>query len=115
MTNEQVMAMVERFHKPAKNVKIKAAYVILGVGIIGIAYFAIKSSVTKSKEIRQLKDARSKNHESIKNLTSRSAMLEHDLQQNESIIESLNSDKKELTAKLNEANNKGVLNNTQKI
>jgi hypothetical protein len=25
------------------------------------------------------------------------------------------SDKKELTAKLNEANNKGVLNNTQKI
>jgi hypothetical protein len=42
-------------------------------------------------------------------------MLEHDLQQNESIIESLNSDKKELTAKLNEANNKGVLNNTQKI
>jgi len=42
-------------------------------------------------------------------------MLEHDLQQNESIIESLNSDKKELKAKLNEANNKGVLNNTQKI
>jgi hypothetical protein len=115
MTNEQVMAMVERFHKPAQNVKIKATYVILGVGIIGIAYFAIKSSVTKSKEIRQLKDATSKNHESIKNLTSRSAMLEHDLQQNESIIESLNSDKKELTAKLNEANNKGVLNNTQKI
>jgi len=115
MTNEQVMVWIERFHKPAQNIKIKAAYVIIGVGIIGIAYFAIKSSVTKSKEIRQLKDATSKNHESIKNLTSRSAMLEHDLQQNESIIESLNSDKKELTAKLNEANNKGVLNNTQKI
>jgi len=115
MTNEQVMAMVERFHKPAQNVKIKAAYVILGVGIIGIAYFAIKSSVTKSKEIRQLKDATSKNHESIKNLTSRSAMLEHDQKQNESIIESLNRDKKELIAKLDEANNKSVSSDNEKI
>jgi uncharacterized membrane protein YvbJ len=115
MTNEQVMAMVERFHKPAQNVKIKVTYVIIGIGLIGVAYFAIKASTSKSKEIRELKNAKSKNLESIKNLTSRSAMLEHDIQQNESIIESLNSDKKELTAKLNEANNKGVLNNTQKI
>ena len=115
MTNEQVMAMVERFHKPAQNVKIKAAYVILGVGIIGIAYFAIKSSVTKSKEIRQLKDATSKNHESIKNLTSRSAMLEHDLQQNESIIETLNFEKKELTAKLDKAINNAVPRNSEKM
>jgi len=115
MTNEQVMAMVERFHKPAQNVKIKAAYVILGLGIIGIAYFAIKSSVTKSKEIRQLKDATSKNHESIKNLTSRSAMLEHDLQQNESIIETLNFEKKELTAKLDKAINNAVPSNSEKM
>ena len=115
MTNEQVMAMVERFHKPAQNVKIKAAYVILGLGIIGIAYFAIKSSVTKSKEIRQLKDATSKNHESIKNLTSRSAMLEHDLQQNESIIETLNFEKKELTAKLDKAINNAVPRNSEKM
>jgi hypothetical protein len=115
MTNEQVVAMVERFHKPAQNVKIKAAYVLVGIGLIGVAYFAIKVASTKSKEIRQLKDVTSKNLESIKNLTSRTAMLEHDLQQNESIIETLNSDKKELTAKLNEANNKGVLNNSQKI
>lgn len=115
MTNEQVVAMVERFHKPAQNVKIKAGYVLVGIGLIGVAYFAIKAASTKSKEIRQLKDVTSKNLESIKNLTSRTAMLEHDLQQNESIIETLNSDKKELTAKLNEANNKGVLNNSQKI
>ena len=112
MTNTEFLTMIERFHKPAKNVKIKAAYVLVG---IGIAYFAIKSSVTKSKEIRQLKDATSKNHESIKNLTSRSAMLEHDLQQNESIIESLNKDKKELTAKLDEAKIKSVSSNTEKI
>ena len=115
MTNPEFLTMIERFHKPAKNVKIKAAYVLAGIGIIGIAYFAIKSTVAKSKEIRQLKDATSKNHESIKNLTSRSAMLEHDLQQNESIIESLNKDKKELTAKLDEAKIKSVSSNTEKI
>ena len=115
MTNQQVWTMVERFHKPAQNVKIKAVYVMIGIGIIGVAYFAIKSSTTKSKEIRQLKDATSKNLESIKNLTSRSAMLEHDLQQNESIIETLNFEKKELTAKLDEANNKSVSSDNEKI
>jgi hypothetical protein len=115
MTNEQVMAMVERFHKPAQNVKIKAAYVMIGIGLIGVAYFAIRASSIKSKEIRELKDVTSKNLVSIKNLTSKTAMLEHDLQQNESIIETLNNDKKELIAKLDDASNKGVLNNTQKI
>lgn len=115
MTNEQVVAMVERFHKPAQNVKIKAAYVLVGIGLIGVAYFAIKAASIKSKEIRQLKDVASKNLESIKNLTSRTAMLEHDLQQNESIIETLNIEKKALIAKLDEANNKGVPNNTQEI
>ncbi len=114
MTNQQVWMMVERYHKPAQNLKIKAAYDLVGIGIIGIAYFAIKSSVTKSKEIRQLKDATSKNHESIKNLTSRSAMLEHDLQQNESIIESLNKEKEELVAKIEKANNSAVSNNIGK-
>ena len=115
MTNEQVMVWIERFHKPAQNVKIKAAYVMLGMGIIGIAYYAIKMSVTKSKEIRLLKDSTSKNLESIKNLTSRSAMLEHDLQQNESIIETLNIENKDLTAKLDKANNNAVPSNTEKI
>jgi len=115
MTNEQVVAMVERFHKPAQNVKIKAAYVLVGIGLIGVAYFAIKSSTTKLKENRQLKDTASKKDESIKNLTSRTAMLEHDLQQKESIIESLNRDKKELTAKLDEANNKSVSSDNEKI
>ena len=115
MTNEQVMVWIERFHKPAQNVKIKAAYVMLGMGIIGIAYYAIKMSVTKSKEIRLLKDSTSKNLESIKNLTSRSAMLEHDLQQNESIIESLNKEKKELVAKIEKANNSAVSGKIEKI
>jgi hypothetical protein len=107
--------MVERFHKPAQNVKIKAAYVMIGIGLIGVAYFAIKAASIKSKEIRQLKDATLKNHESIKNLTSRSAMLEHDLQQNESIIETLNFEKNELTAKLDKANNIAVPSNTEKM
>jgi len=115
MTNQQVWMMVERFHKPAQNVKIKAAYVMIGIGLIGVAYFAIKASTTKSKEIRQLKDATLKNHESIKNLTSRSAMLEHDLQQNESIIESLNKEKKELVAKIEKANNSAVSSKIEKI
>ncbi len=112
MTNEEVVAMVERFHKPAQNVKIKAAYVLVGIGLIGVAYFAIKAASIKSKENRQLKDVTSKNLESIKNLTSKTAMLEHDLQQSESIIETLNIEKKGLIAKLDEANNKGVPNNT---
>lgn len=115
MTNEQVVAMVERFHKPAQNVKIKAGYVLVGIGLIGVAYFAIKAASIKSKEIRQLKDVTSKNLESIKNLTSRTAMLEHDLQQNESIIDSLNRDKKELIAKIDEAKIKPVSSNTEKI
>ena len=107
--------MIERFHKPAQNVKIKAAYALIGIWLISIAYFAIKSTVTNSKEIQQLKDVTSKNLESIKNLISKAAMLEHDLQQNESIIESLNLDKKELTAKLDEANYKSIPSNTEKI
>lgn len=115
MTNQQVWMMVERFHKPAQNVKIKAAYVMIGIGLIGVAYFAIKASTTKSKEIRQLKDATSKNLESIKNLTSKAAMLEHDLQQNESIIESLNKEKKELAAKIDMPNNNAVPSSTEKI
>ena len=115
MTNQQVWMMVERYHKPAQNVKIKAAYVLIGIGLIGVAYFAIKASTTKSKEIRQLKDATLKNLESIKHLTSRSAMLEHDLQQNESIIELLNKEKKELVAKIEKANNSAVSSNTEKI
>ena len=115
MTNQQVWLMVERFHKPAQNVKIKAAYVLIGLCITAIAYYAIKSSVTKSKEIRQLKDTTSKNQESIKNLTSRTEMLEHDLQQNESIIESLNNEKKELTAKIDNVKNSIVPSNTEKI
>ena len=115
MTNPEFLTMIERFHKPAKNVKIKAAYVLVGIGIIGIAYFAMKSSVIKSKEIRQLKDATSKNLESIKNLTWRSAMLEHDLQQNESIIESLNKEKKELVAKIEKANYSAVSSKIEKI
>ena len=115
MTNQQVWLMVERFHKPAQNVKIKATYVLIGLCITAIAYYAIKSSVTKSKEIRQLKDTTSKNQESIKNLTSRTEMLEHDLQQNESIIESLNNEKKELTAKIDNVKNSIVPSNTEKI
>lgn len=115
MTNQQVWMMVERYHKPAQNVKIKAAYFLIGIGLIGVAYFAIKASTTKSKEIRQLKEATLKNLESIKNLTSRSAMLEHDLQLNESIIESLNKEKKELAAKIDMPNNNAVSSNTEKV
>ena len=115
MTNPDFLTRIERFHKPAKNVKIKAAYVLAGIGIIGIAYFAIKSTVTKSKEIRALKDASSKNLDSIKNLTSKTAMLEHDLKQNESIIETLNKEKRELVAKIEKANNSEVSSNNEKI
>jgi len=115
MTNQQVWMMVERYHKPAQNVKIKAAYVLIGIGLIGVAYFAIKSSATKSKEIRLLKDSKSKNLESIKHLTSRTAMLENDLHQNESIIETLNKEKKELVAKIEKANNSAVSSNIEKI
>jgi hypothetical protein len=97
--------MVERYHKPAQNVKIKAAYVILGVGIIGIAYFAIKSSVTKSKEIRHLKDILNNNNKTINSLTSRTAMLEYDLEQKVSIIESLTFENKDLIVKLDNASN----------
>jgi hypothetical protein len=98
--------MVERFHKPAQNVKIKATYVLIGIGLIGVAYFAIKSSTTKSKEIRYLKDILTNNHETINSLTSRTAMLEYDLEQKVSIIESLTFENKDLIVKLDNASNR---------
>ena len=115
MNNTEFFNMIDRYHAPAKNVKIKTIYIMAGIALIGVAYFAIKSSTTKSKEIKQLKDTASKNDESMKNLNSRTSMLEYDLKQNESIIESLNRDKKELIAKLDEAKNKSVSSNTEKI
>jgi peptidoglycan hydrolase CwlO-like protein len=115
MTNQQVWMMVERFHKPAQNVKIKAAYVMIGLGIIGVAILAIKSSTTKSKEIRYLKDILTNNHETINSLTSRTAMLEYDLEQKVSIIESLNKEKKELAAKIDMPNNSADPSSTEKI
>ena len=105
MTNQQVWMMVERFHKPAQNVKIKAAYVMIGLGIIGVAILAIKSSTTKSKEIRYLKDILTNNNETINSLTSRTAMLEYDLEQKVSIIESITYENKDLTVKLDKASN----------
>ena len=105
MTNPQVWMMVERFHKPAQNVKIKATYVFIGIGIIGVAILAIKSSTTKSKEIRYLKDILTNNHETINSLTSRTAMLEYDLEQKVSIIESITYENKNLTVKLDKASN----------
>ena len=42
-------------------------------------------------------------------------MLEHDLQQNESIIESLNKENKELAAKIDMPNNSADPSNTEKI
>jgi hypothetical protein len=97
--------MVERFHKPAQNVKIKAAYVMIGLGIIGVAILAIKSSTTKSKEIRHLKDILNNNNKTINSLTSRTAMLEYDLEQKVSIIESLTFENKDLIVKLDNASN----------
>jgi len=97
--------MVERFHKPAQNVKIKATYVLIGIGIIGVAILAIKSSTTKSKEIRYLKDILTNNNETINSLTSRTAMLEYDLEQKVSIIESLTFENKDLIVKLDNASN----------
>jgi hypothetical protein len=97
--------MVERFHKPAQNVKIKATYVLIGIGIIGVAILAIKSSMTKSKEIRHLKDILNNNNKTINSLTSRTAMLEYDLEQKVSIIESLTFENKDLIVKLDNASN----------
>jgi hypothetical protein len=97
--------MVERFHKPAQNVKIKATYVLIGIGIIGVAILAIKSSTTKSKEIRHLKDILNNHNKTINSLTSRTAMLEYDLEQKVSIIESLTFENKDLIVKLDNASN----------
>ena len=105
MTNQQVWMMVERFHKPAQNVKIKATYVLIGIGLIGVAYFAIKSSTTKSKEIRYLKDILTNNHETINSLTSRTSMLENEIEQKELIIESITYENKDLNVKLDKASN----------
>lgn len=105
MTNQQVMWMVERYHKPVQNVKIKTTYILIGLGILGVAYIAIKSSITMSKEILELKDCISKNLESVHSLTSKTEMLEYDKQQNESIIETLSKERKSLLAELNKATN----------
>ncbi|MDP3392720.1 MULTISPECIES: hypothetical protein [unclassified Sediminibacterium] len=103
MINQEVMWMIERYHKPAQNVKIKTTFILIGLGIIGVAYIAIKSSITMSKEILELKANTLKNLESIHNLTSKTAMLEYDLQQNELIIGSLRNERKSLLAELHKA------------
>lgn len=115
MINKEFLTMIERFHKPAKNIKIKATYVLAGIGIIGIAYFAIKSTVTKSKENQNLLNENSKNLEKIDQLNSRTAMLEYDIQLNESTIEALNKEKRELIEKIEKANNSEVSRNIEKI
>jgi hypothetical protein len=100
MTNPEFITMIERYHKPAQNVKIKAGYVLIGAAIIGVAYVAIQSSISKSKEIRQLKDFTSKNLESNKQLALKNAMLENNLNHHVSIINSLNAEKKALLERL---------------
>lgn len=115
MTNPNFMRMIEGYHKPAHNVKIKAGYVFFGLGLIGVAYLAIKSSTEKSKEIKQLKDFTSKNLESIKILSSKTEMLAYDLQQSESIITSLKNENKNLTVKIEKANNSAVPKNIEKL
>lgn len=115
MTNPQVWMMVERFHKPAQNVKIKTAYVLIGIGLIGVAFFAIKSSKTKSKEIRQLKDILDNNHKIINSLTSRTAMLEYDIEQKDLIIDSLNNEKRALIAQVKTVSKSAAPTNIEKI
>jgi hypothetical protein len=103
MINQEVMWMIERYHKPSQNVKIKTIYLLMGLGLMVVTYYAIKSSITKSQEIQELKDCTSKNLESIHTLTSKTAMLEYDLEQNESIIETLSKERKSLLAELHKA------------
>jgi hypothetical protein len=107
--------MVERFHKPAQNVKIKTAYVLIGIGLIGVAFFAIKSSKTKSKEIRQLKDILDNNHKIINSLTSRTAMLENEIEQKELIIDSLTNEKRALIEQVNTGYNSAAPTNIEKL
>lgn len=115
MTNPQVWMMVERFHKPAQDVKIKAVHVMIGLGIIGVAILAIESSTRKSKVIRQLKDILENNHKTINSLTSRTAMLEYDIEQKELIIDSLNNENRELMAQVKTAYNSAAHTNIEKI
>lgn len=115
MNNTEFFNMIDRYHAPAKNAQIKTIYILAGIALIGVTYFAIKASTTKSKENRQLKDLTSKNLESIMKLTSKTAMLEHDQKQKESIIEALKNENKDLTAKIDKANNIEVPSNNKKI
>ena len=115
MTNPQVWMMVERFHKPAQNVKIKAAYVMIGIGLIGVAILAIESSTTKSKVIRQLKDILDNNQKTIKSLTSRTSMLENEIEQKELIIDSLTNEKRALIAQMNTGYNSAAPTNIEKL
>ena len=101
MTNPQVWMMVERFHKPAQNVKIKAVYILAGAALFTIAFIAVKASIEKSKEIQQLKADSSRKNETINSITSKNNMLEYDQSQHLSIIETLNSEKKALSDQLN--------------
>lgn len=111
MTNPNFMSMIEQYHLPAQKVKIKVGYTLFLLGTIGVAYLAIKSTTEKSKEIRQLKDFTSKNLESIKNLCSRTEMLEYNLQKSVSIIESLKNENKDLTVKIEKAHSSEVPKN----
>ena len=100
MTNQQVWTMVERFHKPAQNVKIKTMHLLAGAALVTIAVIAIKATIEKSKEIQQLKADSSKKNETINNLTSKNNMLEYDQSLHLSSIETLTAELKALNDKL---------------
>jgi len=100
MTNQQVWTMVERFHKPAQNVKIKTMHLLAGAALVTIAVIAIKETIEKSKEINQLKVDSSNKNETINSLTLKNNMLEYDQSLHLSIIETLTAEKKVLIDKL---------------
>jgi len=100
MTNSEFVNMIERFHKPAQNVKIKTMHLLAGAALVTIAIIAIKATIEKSKEIQQLKADSSRMNETINNLTSKNNMLEYDQSLHLSSIETLTAEKKALNDKL---------------
>jgi hypothetical protein len=100
MTNPEFITMIERFHKPAQNVKIKAVYLLAGATLFTIAFIAVKATIEKSNEIQQLKADSSRKNETISSLTSKNNMLEYDQSLHLSIIETLTAEKKVLNDKL---------------
>jgi len=100
MINPEFIKMIEHFHKPAQNVRVKTTHILVVAALATVAIIAIKATIEKSKEIQKLNADSSRKNETTNGLTSKINMLEYDQSLHLSSIETLTAENKALNDQL---------------